>query len=232
MLAERCGLDAARVVEIGPGTGQATRKLLEHGARRVVAVEPNDSLAESLEQTFGEQVEILRAPLEEAPLSPASFDLAAGASSFHWVEEATGLGAIHRALRAGGWIALWWTLFGDDRSPDAFMEATTPLLEGLDSSPTTGEEARPRHALDREARVSALQAAGFTDVRHGLIQWDATWDTAGIRALYGSFSPILALEPARRQHVLDEIALVAERDFGGRVSRILTTSLYTARKPS
>lgn len=40
ILAKRCGLGAGtRVLEIGPGTGQATRELLARGAS-VVAVEP------------------------------------------------------------------------------------------------------------------------------------------------------------------------------------------------
>ena len=59
-----------------------------------------------------------------------------------------------------------------------------------------------------------------------------SWDTGGIRALYGSFSPILRLDDDRREALLDEIARVAERDFDGHVERTLTTSLYTARKPS
>jgi SAM-dependent methyltransferase len=231
ILAARCGLArGARVLEIGPGTGQATRRLLERGASLVV-VEPNEQLADYLVTTFGEHVEVLRMPLEDASLPAASFDLASAASSFHWVDEAVGLTTIHAALRPGGWIALWWTLFGEGSDPDAFIRATTPLLEGLDSSPTKGLTGRPPHALDVEARTSALDEAGFVDVEHELVRWHSSWDSAGIRALYGSFSPILRLEDEDRGRLLDEIALIAERDFGGHVERTLTTSLYTARKP-
>ena len=231
VLAARCGLGrGTRVLEIGPGTGQATRRLLEAGATLVV-VEPNERLAEHLEATFGDRLEVRRAPLEDADLARGSFDLATAASSFHWVDEDVGLAAIHAALRAEGWIALWWTLFGEGSGPDPFIRATTPLLEGLSSSPTKGEPGRPPHALDAEARVGALERAGFVQVEHERIRWTARWDTAGIRALYGSFSPILRLEAGRRDEILDEIARVAEQDFGGRVSRTLTTSLYTARRP-
>jgi hypothetical protein len=64
-----------------------------------------------------------------------------------------------------------------------------------------------------------------------LAAWDASWDTAGIRALYGSFSPILRLDDDSRTDVLDEIARIANQDFGGRVSRAITTALYTCRRP-
>jgi SAM-dependent methyltransferase len=231
-LATRCGLiREARVLEVGPGTGQATRRLLEHGAS-VVVVEPNEQLADHVAATFGDEVEVHRAALEDARLPGASFDLAAAASSFHWVDETVGLAAIHAALRRGGWVALWWTLFGEGSEPDPFIRATTPLLEGLDSSPTKGVTGRPPHALDVEARTAALDAAGLVEVEHELVRWKWSWDSSGIRALYGSFSPILRLEDDARTRLLDEIELIAERDFGGHVERALTTSLYTARKPS
>ena len=232
ILVERCGLRAGTsVLEIGPGTGQATRRLLDLGADPLVAIEPNDDLARYLAHSLGDHVEIRVTSLEDAELREPSFDLAAAASSFHWVDEPVGLAAIWRSLGPDGWIALWWTLFGEGAGPDDFIRATSPLLEGLDSSPTKGEPGRPPHALDAEARIGALVATGFADVFHEVVRWDATWDTEGIRALYGTFSPILRLEPALRKDILDEIARIAAQQFGGRVSRTLTTSLYTARKP-
>lgn len=233
VLVERCGLRAGTaVLEVGPGTGQATRRLLELGADPLVAVEPNPELAEHLTTHLHGEYGVLVSALEDASFRPATFDVAVAASAFHWVDEAVGLATLHAALRSEGWIALWWTLFGEGAQPDAFMQATSSLLHGFDISPTKGLPGRPAHALDVEARVAALEAAGFVDVENELVRWHARWDTAGIRALYASFSPILRVETVRREAVLDEIARLAEDDFGGRVERTLTTSLYTARKPT
>jgi SAM-dependent methyltransferase len=232
VLVARCGLvPGTPVLEVGPGTGQATRRLLELGAEPLVALEPNPALAAYLRDAFGDRIDVCETTVEDAELPPRGFALAVAASSFHWVDEGVGLSRIFDAMRPGGWIALWWTLFGDGDRRDAFIEATSPLLDGLHSSPTAGEPGRPRHALDTEARSAALKAAGFIAVEHERARWETSWDTAGIRALYGSFSPILRLDEERREHLLDAIALVAERDFGGRVSRRLTTALYTARRP-
>src|SRR4249920_1036332 len=232
VLVGRCGLrPGTSTLEVGPGTGQATRRLLELGASPLVALEPNEDLADHLVATFGGDIELVRATVEDAELEPESFDLAAAASSFHWVDENVGLARIDRTLRRDGWIALWWTLFGDGDAPDAFVRATSPLLAGLESSPTKGEPGRPRHARDVAARVAALERAGFVDVEHELFRWEASWDAAGIRALYGSFSPVLRLDELRRNALLDEIAAIAERDFDGRVERTLSTLLYTARQP-
>jgi hypothetical protein len=66
---------------------------------------------------------------------------------------------------------------------------------------------------------------------HELVRWKAGWDTAGIRALYGTFSPIARLHAVRKAEILDGVARIAEHDFAGCVERTLLTSLYTARRP-
>jgi SAM-dependent methyltransferase len=233
VLAERCGLGPATpVLEVGPGTGQATRRLLALGASPLVALEPDKALAAHLRAALGERVEVRETTLEEAELEPAAYELAAAASCFHWIDEDAGLAQLLAALRPGGWAAIWWTHFGDPDAPDAFITATTPLLEGLVSSPTAGDPGRPPHAHDREARVAALERAGFGSIEHELVRWETSWDADGIRALYGTFSPIARLDEARRTEILDRIARVAAEDFGGRVERTLVTSLFVARRPS
>ena len=158
------------------------------------------------------------------------FDLAAAASSFHWVDEDVGLAKIHCALRPGGWVALWWTAFGDGNRPDPFRDATEPLARDLPRGPSEVKDRRP-FAHDAENRIAALERAGFADILPRRIEWWHTWDTDGIRGLFGSFSSTLSLDPDRRQAFLDSIAEIAERDFGGRVTKPVVTALYTAAKP-
>ena len=232
VLVERCRLHpGARVLEIGPGTGQATRRLLELGARPLVAIEPDPALAQYLARSLGTQVDIRVVALEDAVLADGSFDLAAAASSFHWVDEAVGLARVFETLRPGGWAALWWTLFGSEER-DAFMRAIDPLFEDLPVSPSHGGKGRSYFGVDSEARMAALEAAGFAEVDHEVFAWTAGWDTNGIRTLYGTFSPIAVLDEARRARILDGIAAIAERDFGGHVERTLRTSFFSARKPT
>ena len=232
VLAERCGLaPGTGVLEVGPGTGQVTRRLLDLGANPLVAIEPDPALAGYLQESLGGRVDLRMVPLEEAELPADVFDLAVAASSFHWVEEEPGLAKVFAALRPGGWLALWWTLFGDGGEPDAFITATSPLLADLHSSPSGGQEGRPPHARDSEARQASLREAGFEDLEHELIAWRAGWDSAGIRALYGTFSPIARLDNERRTEILDGVARIAELEFGGQVERTLSTALYTARRP-
>jgi 16S rRNA A1518/A1519 N6-dimethyltransferase RsmA/KsgA/DIM1 with predicted DNA glycosylase/AP lyase activity len=84
LLVERCGLGpGTAVLEIGPGTGHATRRLLELGADPLVTVEPDPALAEYLTTVTDDRPRVLIAPLEEADLPVAAFQLAVAASSFH-----------------------------------------------------------------------------------------------------------------------------------------------------
>ncbi|HSF62545.1 MAG TPA: class I SAM-dependent methyltransferase [Gaiellaceae bacterium] len=219
------------MLEVGPGTGQVTRRLLELGTTSLVALEPDPALAAHLRRSLGEAVEVRETTLEDARLATGSFDLAVAASSFHWVVEDRGLEQLFDALRARGWLAMWWTLFGVPGEPDEFVTATGPLLDALEASPSRGEAGRPRYALDTEVRLAALQTAGFRELRHDVVRWSARWDAKGIRALYRSFSPIARLREDRRDHLLDEIARIASEEFGNRVERTLLTSIYTARRP-
>ena len=230
VLSERCSLGpGARVLEIGPGTGQASVRLLELGAASLVALEPDPALADFLRDRFGERIEVRQTTLEHADLED-DFDLATAASSFHWVDETVGLTKIRDALRAGGSVALWWTAVGDANRPDPFRGATESLFQDLARSPSQSKGGLP-FAHDAQARIAALGRAGFDEIAPRRLEWEHTWDTEGIRSLFGSFSPMLSLAPERREAFLDSLAEVADRDFGGRVTRPVVTALYTARKP-
>ena len=92
LLEERCGLvPGARTLEIGPGTGLATRELLARGASPLVAVEPDERLAAFLGESLGAAVDLRAARFEDAPLEPGSFDLAVCATAFHWIDPVVGL---------------------------------------------------------------------------------------------------------------------------------------------
>jgi len=229
ILRDRCGLGpSTRVLEIGPGTGQATRRLLKL-AGHVVAVEPSELLAEFLRAapaTAG--VEIVAGPFEEAELPPASFDLVVSATAFHWLDADVSLPRIAAVLRPGGWLALWWNEFGDPLEANPFDEATRHVLGGLPAGPSGGT-GDTRFALDVSARSEELARHGFRDVEHEAIRWPLELGPGRTRQLYASFSNVARLPDEERQTILDEIERVAQVEFGGRVRIPMVTPIYTAQ---
>jgi len=231
-LRDRCGLTrGARVLEVGPGTGIVTRRLLSAGAR-VVAVEPDPSLAGYLRGVHPtDDLEIIGATLEAADLDRGRFDLAVAATSFHWVDQRQGLQKLSDTVKPGGWIALWWTLFRDPDQPDAFSTAVEELL-----GPTTrgafDEPQRPPFQLDEEHRRRDLALwAHAVDVESRIVSWACVLTPPQARALYASMATVIRRPPSEQEALLDQIERLATEAFGGRVERAFVTALYTGRCP-
>ena len=238
LLVERCGLGpGCRILEIGPGTGQATGGLLDAGGS-VVAVELGTELARLVESTFtGRDLQVIVGPFEEVDLPSGRFDLVAAGTSFHWVPAEAGLRRCGQALRPGGFLALWWNYFGDPARPDPFHEALQPLLRRHapqlldhtgDGSPGAG--AHP-YALDAGARVAEIDGTGlFGPVSRQVLSWTGVHSASELRRLFASFSPWMALDPEVGEPLLDDLERLAIDRFGGAVERPYLTPIYWAER--
>jgi SAM-dependent methyltransferase len=231
-LRKRCGLaPGTRVLEVGPGTGIVTRRLLTAGAR-VVAVEPDPSLASYLKEAMSsEDLQIIGASFEEAEIDAGAFDLAVAATSFHWVDQEVGLRKLGQVIRPGGWIALWWTLFRDPNHPDPFSTEVEELL-----GPTTrgafDEPGRPPFQLDHDHRQRDLARwAQVEDMTCELVSWTCVLTPAQTRALYASMATVIRRPNTEQHELLDQLERLAADAFDGRVERNFVTSLYTGRRP-
>lgn len=225
VLCERCGLaPGAATFEIGPGTGTATRRLLELGANPLIAVEPDARLAAFLRETIADRaLRVVLSTFEEAVLREAGFDLGLSATAFHWLNEDLALAKVARLLRPGGWWAMVWNTFGDPNRPDPFHEATNMILNGA-SSPGGGDTP---FALDAEMRLAALERThAFDSLDHQTSAWSLILDADQTVALYATYSNI-NIRPDR-EAVLAELGRIARDEFHGRVTRNMITSLYVA----
>jgi SAM-dependent methyltransferase len=233
LLTERCGLGpGTRVLEIGPATGLATLPLLDNGAA-VTAIEPGPALAARLrERTAGRAIDVVVSSFETAPLPAEPFDLVAAATSFHWVDPTIGLAKVAAHLRPGGWLALWWNVFGDAGRPDPFERAVGVILE--EHAPDLHYDAFAAgapYALDAPARIAEIDTTEqFDPVEHRVIAWEGRHDALGIRRLFATYSPWLALPEDQRIATLDALERVAREDFADVVVRPYLTSLFLARR--
>lgn len=229
LLARRCGLrPGARVLEIGAGNGLATGPLLAAGAY-VVAVEPGANLAAILTDTHAcDRLEVTVADFETATLT-GGFDLAVAATALHWLDPATSTEKIGGLVRPSGWLAAWWTEFGDVDRPTPFRDRLDEVYRDLLPAEPGYRQSRS-HVLDTDRWRRQLTAGGwFGDVAVEIIAWQQTLTPETARDLWSTFPNIAELAPADREQFLTRLAALVD-DEGGQVDDPRLTVVYTAAR--
>lgn len=227
-----CGLSPGTpVFEVGPGSGVATRRLIELGADPLVAVEPDRRLADYLRHTIeSPALQVMPTAFEDAELPDAGFRLGCAATAYHWLDPVRAPAKAARALARGGWWAMWWNMFGDPLvAVDAFHEATQELLAGP-RSPSAGVRGGPWFAQDRATREAELGAADLLPAGYEEHRWTLVLDPPHVRALYATYSEMAARPEAERERILDALQEIATTEFAGRVERHVVTPIYWAQR--
>jgi tRNA (cmo5U34)-methyltransferase len=130
-VAAASGAGARRVLDLGTGTGETARRVLErHPEALLVGVDENEGmLAVAGSQLPAERVELRVGRIEE-PLPEGSFDLVTSALCIHHLDGSGKADLFHRvrdALVPGGLFVL-----GDVVVPVDPADASTPLTPGYD----------------------------------------------------------------------------------------------------
>lgn len=123
-------LAGADVVEVGAGTGIATRQLLARGAY-VIAVELGDAMLTRLVERSPGVYAAVRGDGEALPLATGVADLVCYAQAWHWMDVPSASAEAARVLRPDGSLAVWWNdVDAADqrwwRSQQARLEAMSP----------------------------------------------------------------------------------------------------------
>lgn len=230
LLTTRCGLrPGARVLEIGAGNGLATGPLLAAGAH-VLAVEPGTELAAILTAQHGcDRLDVAISDFETADL-PDGFDLAVAATSLHWLDPDTAISKIGSRVRPGGWLAAWWTDFGDVDRPTAFRDDLDQVYRDLLPGEPHYRDSRS-HILDTDRWRQRLTAGGwFADVRVDVITWQQRLTAQSARDLWSTFPNIAELRPPDREQFLTRLATIIDDRHGGSVEDPRLTAVYTAHR--
>jgi trans-aconitate methyltransferase len=215
------------ILEVGPGTGQATRDLLSKGAM-VTAVEIGPRLAAKLQDIIDSpNLNVVVGDFETLQLPEHSHDGLFSASAYHWISSAAQLDRPAQLLRPGGVLAvvqLTQVTSPDDRG---FFEAAQPIYQRYGEGhrgplPPRRDEVVPVMAdpLRKDRR--------FTDVAVHHYNWNQTYTAAQYRKLMFSYSITQMMEPDRQLGMLDDMTAFIEQQFDGEITRPLVVSLTTA----
>lgn len=216
-----------QVLEIGPGTGLVTQALLSRNVSKLTAIEPNPALAAFTKRRISdERLSMIEGAFPDVSIR-GRFDLIVCAAAFHWMEPRRALETVKEKLAPSGLWAMWWHSYRNPGMGDALADEVSPLLRGIALPPSASLE---RHySLDENTYRPLLKEAGFGSVEYRLYESKRELTTEAVIALYKSYSFVRVLPPDRRALLLDSLADLVEKRFGGRAPNLVLTPLYLAK---
>lgn len=221
-----------RVLEIGPGTGQATLPLARLGCE-VVAVELGAELADLARQRLAGEplVRVHTADFETWPLPADPFDVVFCATAFHWIDPAVRLVKAAAALRPGGALATVLTEHVAGGTGE-FFAAAQECYERFDPTVPPGLRLIPAEDVPPDAaELAASGTFGNTVFRRYLT--DIDYSTGEYLDVLMSYSGHRAMPEPARTGLLTCIGALIDGRFGGRITkRYLRELRVTYREPA
>jgi SAM-dependent methyltransferase len=218
----------ADVVEVGPGTGQATKGLLARGAS-VHAVEIGPAMAAKLRDNLAsDRLTISVGDFEQLAVEPGSADAIFAATAYHWISSRSQTDRPAAILRPGGIIAIVDLIQVDSPDDDGFFAAVQPIYERHREG-HTGPPAPTRDRAEPEMRAVLEADRRFDQVSVRRYDWNQRYSAAKYRKLMLSYSGTQMMDDTDRQGLLDDVEAFINSDFDGAVTRPLVVTLTTAR---
>lgn len=199
------GRPVSTALEIGAGTGKATRVFADHGVQ-VTATDPDAAMLAELAEHVPESVRTLRAAFEELPLT-TTYDLVYAAAALHWTRPDGRWERVAALLEPGGVVASFGSPrdLSDPELEEAVRAARAPWLADDDVPPPDGTaEDSILHWPSTEMSSSGL----FTDVTQVVLEQRTTVSARDYVGLLSTVSAYLELEPADREAALDSVLAV------------------------
>jgi ubiquinone/menaquinone biosynthesis C-methylase UbiE len=210
---------AARVLDIGAGTGKLTRMLVPTGAR-LVAVDPVDAMRRTLASTVA-GVSVVGGTAEALPFVDEAFDAVVAAQAFHWFDGEAALEEVRRVLKPSGRLGLLWNL-RDESEP--WVARLTEIIDRYESGAPRERTGRWRQAFSASSSFGTLHRLRFRHQQH--------LDRDGLVERVASMSFIAILPPDRHRQVMEEVRRLADEvaDDRGEVLLPYNTDLYWCAK--
>jgi SAM-dependent methyltransferase len=203
------GRPVRTALEIGAGTGKATRLFAGHGIA-VTATDPDGDMLAELRRHVPPTVSTVRAAFED--LNPGrAYDLVYAAAALHWTRPDGRWPRVAGLLEPGGTFASFGgPLRLADRAVEAAVHAARAPFLDTDEIPSP-DGTPPEHEMQWPG--TELQQSGlFTDVHQLVIERQVTMTAAEYVGMLSTISAYLELPPDTRARAFDRIhAALPER---------------------
>jgi SAM-dependent methyltransferase len=215
------------ILEVGPGTGQATRDLLRRGAV-VHAIEIGPAMAARLRANLpSDQLRVTVGDFELVDVPDRSMDAVFSATAYHWVTPAAQRDRPAAILEPGGILAIVDLNQVDSPDDDGFFDAVQPIYERYGQG-HTGPPAPERESVNPAIRQSLSQDRRFVRVEVHSYDWNQTYTASAYRKLMLSYSGTQMMNPGECKGLLDDIEAFIQERFSGQIIRPLVVTLTTA----
>jgi SAM-dependent methyltransferase len=212
----------ATALDVGCGTGKASRLLVERGVS-VLGVEIDKRMAAVARS---HAVDVETGSFEQWEPAGRQFDLVISAQAWHWVDPAVGIPKARAVLHAGGLLAPFWNFCVVDpdlqRRLDAAYARTAPQI-------TEGSVVRNGGPATIPPQATALRATGaFASVEHRRYPWDRTYPRDEWLDLIRTHSDHSTLPPATLAALVEAVGDAVDA-AGGLVRAHYTSEAILAR---
>jgi len=221
--------DDPQIVEVGPGSGQATAEMLERNAR-VTAVEIGPALAGLLHTKYrdNDRLTVLNDDFERAALPANCFDAVVSATAYHWISASAQVERPAQLLVPGGVLGVIDLVQVASAADGGYFDRVRPVYERHGQA--RPDWSPPTHSTVVPAIAGHLEASGvYGNIELHTMAWDQTYDAASYRDLLLSYSGTQMMEEPARTAMVDELVEIVATEFDDTVVRPLVAALTLAR---
>lgn len=236
-LIELGGLESeARVLEIGCGTGQATRSLARRGYD-ITCIEIGESLAAIARRglTPYPNVRVITSPFETWGPDDSPFDVVFAATSWHWLDPDRRYVKAAAVLKSDGVLAIVTTnhVLPDDGDPFfSEIQATYNALGATREADAPGGSPPPPPDQVGNERANIEASTLFGDVKVCRYLREQSYTVEQYLALLETYSGHRSMAPAARQVLNEEIRRRIGSRPNHRVHKHYLFTLHVARRLS
>jgi SAM-dependent methyltransferase len=214
-------VDGLIVLDVGAGTGIATRQLLARGARVVAVDRGRRMLALATTRTPGLPAVVADGAV--LPVADGSVDLVCFAQAWHWLNPVTRVDEVRRVLRPDGRWAGWWSHVWVEG--EAWFDAYWTAIEY--ACPGTHRDQRETDWGATIADPGDLAASGPI-----VVPWVRELSIDAWMSDQGTHSYVSALPEEQRSCLLDELRQIITTQFPtGAMAVRYETWLWIAMRP-